>query len=466
MKSHMPKDCPTRSFDFDVTAERSRGSPVARRKDSTCLLSVLGIAFITFFAVVPASLADEQPQATATFQRLQQDLAADKKRGDWNAFLADAERQKVFLNGSPLSSLEIARAELELGHADAALVQIRRFLAMGQTNPILDSPLFRSHRAAIDEHLRNNALPVSAARPAFRLDDPGLLPEDIDYDPRTKRFFISSILKHSIMALDAHGQLQTFADSPEHWPMVAIKVDANRRRVWATEVAFDGFTAIASADWGRSMLLEYDLDSRALLSRYDGPPHSNLGDMALMPNGDPIVSDGTGGGVYRLQRGKLHRIDHGELLSPQTVAICNDGRHAFIPDYVRGIAAFDLKTGALRWLSTEDRYALDGIDGLYCEGRLLMAVQNGTAPERVVSFTLDASKSAINAESVVERATDTLGEPTHGVFVGRTFYFIANSGWNAIDEHGAETSGTGLTPALIMSFDVPATNAKPDAVKQ
>jgi hypothetical protein len=425
------------------------------------LSATLGIVF----GNAPTATAAERPPAGAIFQGIQQDLAADKKRSDWNAFLADANRQKTFLNGAPLSGLEVARAELELGHAEAALTEIRRFLAMGQTNAILDSPLFRLQRTVIDQQIRNNSLPLSSANLAFKLPAGDLLPEDIDYDPHTKRFFISSILKHNVVTLDADGQLLMFADSPEHWPMVAIKVDAKRRRVWATEVAFDGFTAIRPSDWGRSVILEYDLDSRTLLSRYDGPLHSNLGDMTLTRDGEPIVSDGTGGGVYRLHHGKLRRLDHGEFLSPQTAAICNDGRHAFIPDYVRGIAAFDLKTGALKWLSTKDRYALDGIDGLYCQGRLLVAVQNGTAPERVVSFTLDASMSAIVAQSIVERATATLGEPTHGVFVKRIFYYIANSGWNALDEHGAQISVTPVTPGLIMSVDLASQNSNPAVAK-
>ena len=220
--------------------------------------------------------------------------------------------------------------------------------------------------------------------------------------------------------------------------MLAVKVDAKKRRLWATKVALDGFVAIPGYQWGRSALLEYDLDRGILLGRYAGPAGSNLGDMVLAPNGEPIVSDGLGGGIYRLSQGKFRRIDRGDFISPQTMAVCGDERQAYVPDYVRGIAAFDLQTGVARWLLPKGRYALEGIDGLYCRARSLVAVQNGTIPARVVVFSLDELGIEIVAQTIIERSTPTLGVPTHGVFIGRTFFNIANSGWDTIDERGVE----------------------------
>ena len=147
------------------------------------------------------------------------------------------------------------------------------------------------------------------------------------------------------------------------------------------------------------------------------------------------------------------RFDHGEFISPQTVADCPDGRHSFVPDYVRGVATFDMGSGAVRWISTKGRFALGGIDGLYCRGTLLIAVQNGTAPKRAIVLHLDALKSVITAETVIERSTRTLDLPTHGVFVGATFFYIANSGWDGLDEHGARIPSIHVSPAIIMRVD-------------
>jgi hypothetical protein len=379
----------------------------------------------------------------------------DKKERNWTAYLRDAQQLRSFLNGSPLSTLEVARAQLQLGNRAQALIETRRFLAMGQTNDLLDSTLFEPLKVLVTNQMKTNQTPISRATRAFQIADPGLLPEDIDYDPTSKRFFLTSILETKVVMLNETGSIRNFAESPDRWPMLALKIDSRRRRLWATEVALDGFTSVAATDWGRSVLLEYDLDRGTLLSRHDGPAHGNLGDMVLAPNGDPIVSDGAGGGIYRWHDGQMKRIDHGDFISPQTMAICADGQRAFVPDYVRGLAVFDIQTGVAQWISMKNAYALNGIDGLYCHEDSLVATQNGVSPERVVAFALDPSTSAVVAERVIEQTTTTLGDPTHGVFVGKTFFYIANSGWNALDEHGALKPGAHLAAALIMRMTGP-----------
>jgi hypothetical protein len=124
--------------------------------------------------------------------------------------------------------------------------------------------------------------------------------------------------------------------------------------------------------------------------------------MVLTKRGDVIVSDGDGGGVYRLALGgaALERLDHGEFISPQS--------------------------------------------------ERLIATQNGTSPERVVTFAMDTARQQVVSEKIIERATPTLGDPTHGVVVGEDFYYIANAGWDVIDEHGALKAGAALPTSHVM----------------
>ncbi|MDE2133527.1 MAG: hypothetical protein KGM97_05730 [Alphaproteobacteria bacterium] len=402
-------------------------------------------------AILVISAGQAGPSAVEQFQSFQQSLLRDRKENDWRSYLTDAEHLRTFLNDSPTSNLEVARAQLQLGNNNEAAADVRRFLAMGQIHPILASPLFRPLSTHFEAEIKANQDPISRTHRLFTFSDAGLLPEDIDYDSTSKRFFVTSILEKKVVALDARGAQRSFAEAPDHWPMVAVKVDTKRHRLWATEVAFAGFAMVAKSDWGRSALLEYDLDRGALLSRFEGPPHSNLGDMVLSDSGDPIVSDGDGGGIYRIHDHKMRRLDHGDFVSPQTLAICGDPTHAFVPDYVRGMAILDLKTGETRWLSTKGRYDLDGIDGLNCRGNVLMAVQNGASPERLVSFAFDISTSSIAAQRVLERGEAL--DPTHGVFVGSAFYYIANSGWGSLDEHGAVKRSATLTAARLMRYE-------------
>jgi hypothetical protein len=198
----------------------------------------------------------------------------------------------------------------------------------------------------------------------------------------------------------------------------------------------------------------FDLDTGKLNRRIEGPAHSALGDMALTREGDPIISDGAGGGVYRIKGDRLERIDGGDYISPQTPVMHPDGKHILVPDYARGISILDLATKHATWLNQGEspKYAFNGIDGLYIYHRSLIATQNGSSPERVICFRLDSTLTGIVSERIIERATPTLGDPTHGVIVGDFFYYIANSGWSELDEHGDLKPNSKLTPARIMRF--------------
>lgn len=381
-------------------------------------------------------------------------------RGDWRAFRASALKLSRFLNGSPDALLEVARADARLGDQAEALEQLRAFVGAGQSNEILKTLAdFAPLRTSPDfkkilDGMASNLVPVTHATLAFVIPDAGLLPEDIDYDPRSRRFFLSSVLEKKLVGIDASGRIADFAQAPDQWPLLALKVDAQRRLLWATEVALDGFASVPRSDWGRSVVLGYDIDNGKLLRCIEGPPHSALGDIALGTDGNLVISDGAAGGVYLAQGDTLKRADKGDFISPQTPAFSPDNKSVFVPDYTRGIGVLAIATGQVRWFAMEGKYALQGIDGLYFHGGSLIATQNGTTPERVVTFELDSMLNRVRSEQTIEAAAANL-DPTHGVIVGREFYYITNSGWSALDDSGKVKKGAVLTPARIMRSNLP-----------
>src|SRR5215469_3943922 len=321
--------------------------------------------------VATASHGTQPNSAIERFQSIRERLRQARSSKDWRSNVEAASELEQFLNGSPQSLLESARADLHAGNPDDAVHQVQDYVRMGQSTerlqtseefaPLRNTPAF----AEIAKGMQQNRTPISLASTAFQLSDANLLAEDLDYDPGTKRFFISSVREKKIVTTDATGVLHDFAKAPDDWPMLAIKVDAKRSVVWATEVALQGFIFAPESDWGRSAVLRFDLKSGKLLRRIEGPKGSALGDMVLTPDGDAMVSDGEGGGVYRVlaQGDHLERMDAGDFISPQTSVMHPDGKQVFVPDYVRGIALLDLATRKVRWFSMEGRFALDGIDG-------------------------------------------------------------------------------------------------------
>jgi hypothetical protein len=422
---------------------------------------VTAIAVAYPLAAAPAA-SPAGPAAIDEFARMQNELRSSRAGGDTTAYLKGSQTLYAFLNGSPRANLQLMGAEAASGNPDEALRYFSQYIAMGQSDEeVLKSKLFDPLRAlpkyqGIYSSMAANMTSISAAVEAFRLQASARVPEDIDYDAARKLFFISTVLGQQILQVDMTGRSKVFAGSPDHWPMMALKIDARRRVLWATEVALDGFVSVAKADWGRSAVLEYDLQSAKLLRRIEGPAKAALGDMALDSNGNAIVCDGQGGGIYRVgpTAERFERIDGGDFISPQTPAVLAGGKHVLVPDYVRGIGLLDLNSKAVVWLPMVGKHALNGIDGLYAVGRSLIATQNGTSPERVIRFAVSDSKTSVTSETIIERATPTLGDPTHGVVVGDYFYYIANSGWDALDDHGALLEGKSLPIGAVRRLKI------------
>jgi hypothetical protein len=132
--------------------------------------------------------------------------------------------------------------------------------------------------------------------------------------------------------------------------------------------------------------------------------------------------------------------------------VASDGHRLLIPDYPRGLAALDLSSGRVAWLAKPRTLASGGIDGLYRAGRTLVAIQNGTTPKRVLELTLDRDETRITGWRVLERGSEWLGEPNHGTWVGRDFFFIGNSGWDRVGEDEVLQTPAGARPAVLLEL--------------
>ncbi len=417
--------------------------------------------FLAAALLLIAALDEPQKTAVERYNDLEQRVLAAAKAGDLPArIIADKELLHL-LNGSPQVVEALARAYAASGDSRQALTALSTFADLGQADEDLlsgkDQRLAALHNLPefrdVLTRLIHNKAPVSLGKTVITLPDAGLIAEDMDYDPRARSFLVTSIKEKKIVRVDKGGSVAHFASSPDGWPVAAVKIDARRGRVWATEVAFDGFSNVPKEAWGRSAVLCFNLRSGNLVSRIEGPAHTSLGDMVLNGQGDPIVSDGNGGGLYLVSNGRITLMDSTDFISPQTAAFLPGADSVVMPDYFRGLARLDLRTRKVVWMNEDgaDKVALNGVDGVYIYGQSLILTQNGTSPERVIQVRLDPTLSHVVSSKIIEQSTPGL-DPTHGVVVGDAFYFIANSGWAELDEHGDVKPGMMLTPARIVMY--------------
>lgn len=407
------------------------------------LLMTLGLAMLL-------EAADTAPRWLVLNQTAREAVEAK----DYAKLHATLLELRPLIPGNSRIAYNLAASDAVLGNRTVALAELRNLAGMGLVYDVTADEDFSSLResadfAAVLKQIDGNKRPITRSVVAFTLPERDLLPEDIAYDPKTRRFFVGSVRKGTILTVD--GKQFAHAD----WSVLALRVDRSRRILWATTGWVPHCERCEPADEGKTSLLAFDLESGALKQRIESPEKGLLGDMTIGRDGAIYVSEGIHGAVFQLRprSSRLERLDvPGEFPSPQTPALSADEKTLYVPDYLRGIAAIDLATHAVKWLQPADDIALNGIDGLYISGRSFLAVQNGTAPPRVIRFSLDLKK-----QEVLEANTPGLGEPTHGVMVGNDFYYIGNSGWNEYDEHGKKKPGSGPVESTIRKLTIGST---------
>jgi hypothetical protein len=359
------------------------------------------------------------------------------------------------LPGNPQILYELAAADAHLGHAERALAELNSLADAGLVYDFGSKPESKSGAdfsslrgtagfASLLGRFEGNRTPVSHAEAVSDLPERDLLPEDMAYDPKTRRFLIGSVTRCKIVT--AEGALFAKAE----WPVMALRVDTRRRVLWAATGWLPHCGQCDPGGKDRSALLAFNLDSGALVRRVDSPVKGLLGDMTISQTGDLYVSESIYGAVLRLKANAtaIERLDTpGEFPSPQTPALSADEQTLYVPDYERGIAAMDLKTRAVRWLQPAGGIVVSGIDGFYPVGDSFLAVQNGVKPERLVRFN-----SSLTKQEILEANTPGLGEPTHGTLVGGVFYFIANTGWDAYDDDGHKKPDSGPVESQIRKI--------------
>ena len=157
----------------------------------------------------------------------------------------------------------------------------------------------------------------------------------------------------------------------------------------------------------------------------------------------------------------LYRIDHrkdeleifikGEpFVSLQGLDFSEDEDELFVADYSRGVFVIDLRTRKHFNLEPAPGSTLLGCDGLYFYRRSLIATQNGTNPNRIIRLHLDRSMRAVERLEILEANNPLFDEPTLGVRVKDTFYYIANSQWGAVDNKGQLAPAEKLREPLIL----------------
>ena len=245
-------------------------------------------------------------------------------------------------------------------------------------------------------------------------------------------------------------------ESAKRWPILAVSFDSTRNLLWMTASAMPGFSGFPKEDSGKTSLIALNPANGKIVRRFglEGAGEAVLGDMSISPDGTLFVTDSIGGGVYRLQgsleAAKLETIANG-LFSPQTPILANDGKRLLVADYSIGVAVIDLASGRVTYLSHPMEIAVGTLDGLTLSGDILIGIQNGTDPERIMRYRLNPDQTAVVSQEVVEQGP-RIGDPTHVIVVDGYAYVSANVGWGEINDNGELKEGHKFTAPILIRF--------------
>jgi hypothetical protein len=317
---------------------------------------------------------------------------------------------------------------------------------------IADNPRFLSLVAQIEKE--NPAVVRSTTALLIRERD--LFPEGITYDPVSRTFYVSSIGKHKILAVNLDGSAKDFKASGQDGlgETLGMKVDANRRILW---VVSDSFAQGVQGKAERQGVFQYDLITGALRFKHLLPPNSSgfLNDVALSSTGEAFTTNTGTGEVFRASP------DHDGLepfLPPNSVrqangiAVSPDDKLLFVAGWI-GVARVDVATRQVQLLAKPHNIADANIDGLYFHKGTLIGIQNPDVhPGRVMRYYLNQARSTIERAEVLEAYNPIFDVPTTGTLLGDFLYFAANPQLDKRKEDGTTPSPVELQDIHIVKL--------------
>ena len=287
--------------------------------------------------------------------------------------------------------------------------------------------------------------PINTSKIAFIIDEKDLHPESIAYDDSTNTFYLSSIHKRKIISVDKDGNTNNFVSEKQDGlcAVSGIKINSKDRLLWAATEAIPQMIGYEDSLEGFTAVFKYDLDSQKLLKKYYAPNDSNehyFGDLTINKNGDVYVSDSKYPAIYLINNNSNQLelfYENKDLRSLQGLDFSDSGNELFFADYASGIYKLDIHSKKLSRLNEPEGISLKGIDGLYFYKNSLIAIQNGVIPNRVTKYLLNEDQDKIRSFEIIERANPNFNEPTLGILVKDSFYYIANSQWESYNKDGS-----------------------------
>jgi streptogramin lyase len=322
----------------------------------------------------------------------------------------------------------------------------------------MSDPRFRDVLAV----LRAQAPKTHRSTVAFTLAAGDFLPSDLAWDPEGKVFYLASLRKRKIVRVTpgAPGAPAVAADfagtgAEPLDAVLAVKVDAARRHLWAVTAADPAMEGARPEDAGRTQLVEFDLATGVETGRWSAatkPPHG-FGGLAVDGEGNVWVTDTVSGEVHvlRARAAALAVVaPAGTFIAPKGIAVSPDGARVWVADLASGVYRLDPATGVPSLLDQPPGPWPAGIDGLVLHRNSLVGVAGTMSFGRVGRWTLEPDGASFSGVEILDCAHPAYRVPVGGTLIGDDYVYVANSQLDALDADGSLPSGAKLEDLVFL----------------
>jgi len=382
---------------------------------------------------------------------------------DFEKYLLHTQKADSISPNHPTLTYNLASAFALTGNQEKSLKLLRKAVLMNVNLYPIDDPDFDSVKSlsAFEEITRlKEALQkeVANSQVDFTNNEQDLHPESIAYDVWSKIFLLSSVHKNKIVQYDpVTKKSEDWKTSNEDglWAVMGMRVDSRKNVLWACTVATKEMMNYQDSLMGKTALYKYYLKTKELLKRYELAGGHWFGDLVLSQDGTPYISDSMKPIIYTIDNDEIiiFKDFSNELFNLQGIAFDESDGKIFIADYKLGLHAYEIATSTLKMVRCPNNVMTKGIDGLYYRKGRLIAIQNGVNPMRISEYQLDDTETSIVKNKYLDRGRPELAEPTLGVFVEDSFYYIANSPWGKYDREG-NLKADELTENMVLMIEL------------
>jgi len=283
----------------------------------------------------------------------------------------------------------------------------------------------------------------------IEFDAPQMYPEGVAFDPKTKMYYVSSVITGNIGSVDESGHYKVIYSDSTLKSSFGMKVDTKNNKLWIC-TADPNYSRYSTAETFKqaSKLIAIDLTTNKLATTVDleklhkGMHFAN--DLTLDEKGNVYVTDSFSPVIYKVDaQGKAAVLVEDPLLKSKDVGLNGIVYHpkGFLITVNNGagsILKVDLKTKQVSNVKVNQFFP--GADGLLLdEQNNLILIQNkGVNRVFKLSSNDDWKSAKVLAASNVE---DRLQNPTTATINNGAFY-ILNSKMNELSDSTKNPSRT------------------------